>query len=276
MYQLIQIPLQNFFLYFMYQPQHLSYFKIFFCILCTNRSPSPVDLHSNETSADPHHDTDTQHQSTHAPPHTRRHVPTPLSALPYFQPYNRTTAPYSQPYSRTTAPPYNRTTVPYPGPADTPLQIQHTCTTMPYYCTTPPDTPIPLPCSRTASTPAGRIDAGSTQHRRRPPTTTGDARRRRPAADVRTQTRHRPDTVTPLAVPVCRTRLQCPLAGRVVVRPKAGQRTGSMSQLHAQAQAICHTLRTAHRIPRRPAGPTLVGPGRKAPLSSTSPASPDA
>ena len=202
MYQLIQIPLQNFFLYFMYQPQHLSYFKIFFCILCTNRSPSPVDLHSNETSADPHHDTDTQHQSTRAPPHTRRHVPTPLSALPYSQPYNRTTAP-----------PYNRTTAPYPGPADTPLQIQHTA--QPCRTTAPHPqihhSPTMQPHRFNSRRPDRRsIDAAPAATGARvaagPPPTLATALARR--VDVRTPSRRRPDTVTPLAVLVYRTRLQ--------------------------------------------------------------------
>ena len=114
--------LSKFFQYFMYQPQHLPCFKIFFCVLCTNRSPSPVDFSFAETSADPHHITDTPHQSTPAPPHTRRCIPTPPSALPYSQPYHRTTVPpylspalqahhckYNMPHSQT----YHHTTIPH-------------------------------------------------------------------------------------------------------------------------------------------------------------------
>ena len=164
MYQLIQILFQN-----------------FFSILCTNRSPSPFDFHSSETSADPHHVTDTPHQATLAPPHIRKYVPTPPSALPY----HRTTAPHSQLYSQ----PYHRTTVPpHLSPA---LQTHHCKYNIPhsqtYHHAAPPHrtprhtlTPprphphhiIPPPCSHTIPTPAGRpdtaSDAVSTPHRRRP------------------------------------------------------------------------------------------------------------
>ena len=321
MHQLIQIPFQN-----------------FFSILCTNRSPSPFDFHSSETSADPHHDTDTQHQTKPIHTHTQTHHDTPAdtpprshapSALPYSQPYHRTTAPhsqlYSQPHHRTTvppyrtlnctpnrttvqpyhrtalstvlptAPPYNRTTVPhsqlYSQPhhrTTVPLHRTLNCTPncTPNRTTAPPHrtprhtlTPprphphhtIPLPHSHTIPTPAGRFDAAPTPSRRR----TGaapDATGARVAAGPRRRRRRRWRDAGLMPSP----RLQYPPVGRVVVRPKAGQRTGGMSQLHAQALAICHTLRTAHRIPRRPAGPTLVGPGRRVPLSPASPASPDA
>ena len=151
MYQLIQI-LSKFFQYFMYQPQHLPCFKFFFCILCTNRSPSPVDLHSSETSADPHHITDTPHQATHAPPHTRRYVPTPpASALP----------PYFQPYSRTTA----RTTPQTHTPPPTMISLP----------------PAPRPDTRRPSRRS--IDAASTQHRHGP-RRDRRARRRRPPVDA--------------------------------------------------------------------------------------------
>ena len=128
-----------FLLFFMYQLTQIP-FQNFFSILCTNRSPSPFDFHSSETSADPHHDTDTQHQSTPAPRHTRRHVPTPPSALPYSQPYLRTTAPLHR----------------------TPKHITANTT----YHT--PRRMISWPHSSTIPTPAGRIDAVPTQHRRGP------------------------------------------------------------------------------------------------------------
>ena len=287
----------------MYQPQHLPCFKIFFCILCTNRSPSPVDLNSTETSADPHHVAPTPHQSTHAPRHTRKYVPTPpppcrttvpqpyhRTVLPVAPPYNRTTAPHSQLYSQ----PYHRTTAPYSqthphttqatstshrAPA---LQTHHCKYNIPHSQTYHHVVPPHRTHSRTIPTPAGRFDAVPTQHRRSIDAAPTPSRRRTGAAPDATGARvagppptpatalmpRTPDTGTPLAVPVCRARLRYPLVGRVVVRPKAGQRTGSVSQ----APAICHTLRTAHRIPRRPAGPTLVGPGRRVPLSPASPA----
>ena len=148
MYQLIQILFQK-----------------FFSILCTNRSPSPIDFHSNETSADPHHDTDTPHQSTHAPLHTRRYVPTP------------------------------------PPPCRTPNR-----TTVPLHRT--PRHAIPLPCSRTVSTPAGRPDAVSTPHRRRP-RRGRRARRRRPHVDVddgvsTSERRHAAATQAGCKYPGCR------------------------------------------------------------------------
>ena len=306
MYQLIQIPFQN-----------------FFSILCTNRSPSPFDFHSSETSADPHHVTDTPNQTkpnqaTLAPPHTRRYVPIPprshaplrLAVLPTIPPYHRTVlstvlpaAPPHRTPNRTTAPPHrtlnctlnctpNRTTAPphrtprhtLTPPRPHPHHPDHIHTT---HTTSTPPTPhphhiIPPPCNHTIPTPAGRFDAVPTQHRRSIDAAPTPSRRRTGAAPDATGARvagppptpatalmpRTPDTGTPLAVPVCRARLRYPLVGRVVVRPKAGQRTGSVSQ----APAICHTLRTAHRIPRRPAGPTLVGPGRRVPLSPASPA----
>ena len=122
----------------------------------------------------------------------------------------------------------------------------HTTTTLYWHTIThhhPQAVPTPHRHSIDAAPDAtgARVAAG-------PPSTLASMLTRR--VYVRTPLRHRLDTVTPLAVPVCRTRL---LAGIL--------RTGGMSQSHAQAQAICHTLRTAHRIPRRPTGPTLVGPG---------------
>ena len=172
MYQLIQIPFQKFFQFFMHQPQHLPCFKIFFCILCTNRSPSPVDLHSNETSADPHHVTDTPHQSTPAPRHTCRYAPTfPRSpppcrtTVPCSQPYNRTTVPHSQLYSQ----PYHRTTAPHPQTHPHTTQTistpHHSPTMQPH----DPDTRRPVRRRPDAvSTPVRRRpDAVSTQYRRR-------------------------------------------------------------------------------------------------------------
>ena len=116
---------------------------------------------------------------------------------------------------------------------------------MPYHHNTiPPHHRTPTPTSRPDAAPAAtgaRVAVG-------PPQTLATALTRR--VDVRTPPRRRPDTVTPLAVPVCRTRLQYPFAVLVYSTCLlAGTlRTRGMNQ----AQAICHTLRTAHRIPRRP------------------------
>ena len=204
----------------MYQPQHLPFFKIFFCILCTNRSPSPVDFSFTETSADPHHITDTPHQATLAPPHIRKYVPTfprshaplCLTVLPTVQPYHCTTAPphrtqASQSYHRTTVPPYHRT-FPRPCKHTTALhsQAHDLLTTQPH----DPDPRRPVRRRRR------RIDAGSTPSRRSidaapdatgarvaagPPSTLATALTRR--VDVRTPSRRRPDTVTPFTVPAC-------------------------------------------------------------------------
>ena len=213
-------------------------------------------------------------------PQIRSHVPTPPSALPYHRsptvpPFpNRTTVPYSQPHHRTTVPLHrtlnctlnctpNRTIAP---PHRTPRHALTPPRPHPHHI-------IPPPHSRTIPTPAGRIDAVPTQYRRStdaaPDTTGARVAAGPPPTPAAALTRRRPDAVIPLAVPVYGTRLQYPPVGRVVVRPKAGQGTGGVSQ----APAIRHTLRTAHRIPRRPAGPTLVGPGRRVPLSPASPAS---
>ena len=149
-----------FLLFFMYQLTQIP-FQNFFSILCTNRSPSPFDFHSSETSADPHHATDTPHQTKpihtrttthsqirpHSPTSPRPHAPLSLAVLPTIPPYHctalstvlstvlptippyhctvplhRTTAPYP---GLPVAPPYNRTTAPFPGPANISPQIQH-------------------------------------------------------------------------------------------------------------------------------------------------------
>ena len=221
---------------------------------------------------DPHHVTDTPHQATLAPPHTRRyvpipprpHVPTPPSALPCSQPYNRTTAPYSQLYSQLYSQPYHRTTAPHPQThthtTQTTSTPHHSPTTQPH----DPDTRRPdrrRPDAAPDATGA-RVAAG-------PPPTLAPTLARR--VDVRTPPRRRPDTVTPLAVPVYST---CLLAGTTMTAGmsqalatcdthltvpacwQAPRRQKSVSQ----APAICDTLRTAHRIPHRPTGPTLVGP----------------
>ena len=219
MYQLIQTLFQN-----------------FFSILCTNRSPSPVDLSFAETSADPHHDTDTPHQSTHAPPHTRRYVPTFPSALPYHctvpRPPSRTTIPYHctvpRPPSRTTIPyhctvprPPSRTTIPYH--CTFPRPCRHTIanttyhtprrTIIPYNHAVPPDMPLQIqhtasPDTRFpyhAAAPLRPPQADPTPPPTRParvaagPTSTlTTAYRRRNAV---TPPRHRPDASTPVAVP---------------------------------------------------------------------------
>ena len=192
----------------MYQSQHLPCFKFFFCILCTNRSPFLVDLHSNETSADPHHYTDTQHQSTHAPPHIRRYVPTPPSALPYSQPYHCTTVPsylspalqahhckYNMPHSQT----YHHTTIPHnhavplhrtiaPGHS----QTYDLLTTQLH--NSDPRRPVRRRPDAAPDATSARVAAG-------PPTTLATALTRR--VDVRTPSRRRPDTVTPFTVPAC-------------------------------------------------------------------------
>ena len=109
---------------------------------------------------------------------------------------------------------------------------------VPYHHNTiPPHHHTPIPASRPDATPAAtsaRVVAG-------PPPTLATALTRR--VDVRTPPRRRPDTATPLAVLVCRTRLPYPLVAGT-------PRTKSVSQ----AQATCDTLRTARLITRRPAG----------------------
>ena len=100
-----------FLLFFMYQLTQIP-FQNFFSILCTNRSPSPFDFHSSETSADPHHVAPTPHQATLAPPHTRRYVFTFPRPPPPCRTPNRTTASYFQPYNYTTVP-LHRTTAPH-------------------------------------------------------------------------------------------------------------------------------------------------------------------
>ena len=193
------------------------------------------------------------HTRTTTHPQIRLHVPTfprplRLAVLPTIPPYHCTTAPYSQLYSQLYSQPHHRTTAPHP---QTHPHTTHTTSTPHHSPTTQPHDPD-----------TRRSD------RRRPDVATGARVAGPPPTPATALARRRPDAVTPLAVPVCRARLQCPPVGRVVVRPKAGQGTGGMSQ----APAICHTLRTAHRIPRMPAGPTLVGPGRRVPLSPASPA----
>ena len=136
MHQLIQIPFQNFFSFlctnpntylaskffqfFMHQPQHLPCFKIFFCILCTNRSPSPVDLQfqrdqrGSAPRSQTHNTNPHTHHLTPADTFPCSHSPLCLTVLPTVQLYHCTTAPphrtqASQSYHRTTVPPYHRT-----------------------------------------------------------------------------------------------------------------------------------------------------------------------
>ena len=208
MYQLIQILFQN-----------------FFSILCTNRSPSPVDFHSNETSADPHHVTTTPHPYTDAPLHTRKYVPTPPPPYRTTAPYHRTTAQYPVP------PATHHTTPPHSQPHHSPHLQPHHCHTpshtttrhlqphhcphsqphhhrhlQPHHCTTSqphhsPTTHAPYrrrPSRRSTdavSTPPptrlARVAAG-------PTSTLTTAYRRRNAV---TPPRHRPDASTPVAVP---------------------------------------------------------------------------
>ena len=83
----------------------------------------------------------------------------------------------------------------------------------------------PTPTSRPDATPdatGARVAAG-------PPPTLATTLTRR--VDVRTPSRRRPDTVTPLAVPVYRTRLQYPLVGRHPEDKKCESDTGHMPYL---------------------------------------------
>ena len=245
MYQLIQIPLQNFFSILCTNPNTYpasNFFSVFYVptvphplLTSIPTRPARIRTTSQTRRTKPH----THH---HTPANTFPRPPPPCrTTVPYSQPYHCTVLPTVQPYHCTTVQPYHCTTV-QPYHCTVPRPCRHTTanttyrTTMPYYCTTPPDTPFPYHAAAPFRPPQAvpmpsrrRRRRDRRARRRRAPPTLATALTRR--VDVGAPSRRRPDTVTPLAVPVCRTRLQYPLVGRHPEDKKCESGTGHMPYL---------------------------------------------
>ena len=190
MYQLIQIPFQNFFSILCTNPNTYlpsKFFSVFYVPtvphpLLTSIPPRPARIRTTS-------------QTRRTKPHLHHH--TPADTFPRPPPPCRTTVPYSQPYHRTTVP-LHRT------PNHTTVQPYH-CTVLstvlptapPHHRTAPPDTPSHHPDHihitsfptmqphdpDTRRPDRRRPDAASTPSRRRP-RRDRRARRRRAPADV--------------------------------------------------------------------------------------------
>ena len=175
MYQLIQIPFQNFFSFLCTNPSTYLASK-FFSVFYAPTVPHPLltfiptrparirtTSQTRHTNPHPHHDTPADTSPfPHIPTFPRSHAPLRLAVLPTVQPHHCTVLSTVLSTVLPAAPPHrtpNRTTAP---PHRTP---RHTLTPPRPH----PHHIIPPPCSHTIPTPAGRPDAVPTTPPTPPP-----------------------------------------------------------------------------------------------------------